>query len=83
MRRFSVTGDVPWVEVACVKDFPGSWAEYRVHERGVLQVHRRASAPEARAWADRTRAMYGGVYTEYAFGALEDRCFAFARGAAD
>ena len=23
VRRFSVSGDVPWVEVACVKDFPG------------------------------------------------------------
>ena len=33
-RRFAATGDVPWVEVACVKDFPGTWAEYRVHEGG-------------------------------------------------
>ncbi len=24
VRRFSATGEVPWVEVACVKDFPGS-----------------------------------------------------------
>jgi hypothetical protein len=64
--------------VACVKDFPGAWAEYRVFERGILQVHRRASAPEAVAWADKTRAMYGGGYVEYAFGSLEDRCFTLA-----
>lgn len=74
VRRIRATGTVPWVEVACVKDFPGAWAEYRVCERGILQVHRRASAPEALAWADKTRAMFGGAYVDYAFGALEDRC---------
>ena len=65
---------VPSIEIGCVKDFPGAWAEYRVFERGVLQVHRRASAPAALAWADKTRAMFGGAYVGYAFGALEDRC---------
>ena len=52
VRRFPATGDVPWVEVACVKDFPGAWAEYRVFEGGILQVHRRISAPEALAWTE-------------------------------
>jgi 3',5'-cyclic-AMP phosphodiesterase len=75
VRRFRETGDVPWVEVACVKDFPGTWAEYRVHEGGVLQVHRRISTPEALAWTERTRAMFGGLYPLYAFGQLGDRCF--------
>jgi 3',5'-cyclic-AMP phosphodiesterase len=77
VRRFSATGDVPWVEVACVKDFPGAWAEYRVFEGGILQVFRRISAPEALAWSEKTRDMYGGLYEMYAFGALDDRCFAF------
>jgi len=77
VRRFDATGDVPWVEVACVKDFPGSWAEYRVFEGGVLQVHRRISTPEAIAWTDKTRGMFGGMYPGYAFGELHDRCFAF------
>jgi 3',5'-cyclic AMP phosphodiesterase CpdA len=75
VRRFSLSGDVPWVEVACVKDFPGSWAEYRVFEGGILQVHRRISSPDALAWSERTRDMYGGVYFDYAFGDLADRCF--------
>lgn len=70
------TGDRPWVEVACVKDFPGSWAEYRVFEGGVLQVHRRVSGPTALAWTNRTRAIYQPLdYTEYALGSLDDRCF--------
>jgi 3',5'-cyclic AMP phosphodiesterase CpdA len=78
VRRFPTfgTGDVPFVEVACLKDFPGSWAEYRVFEGGVLQVHRRLSTPEALGWSERCRALYEGLYTEYAFGNLSDRCFA-------
>jgi Icc protein len=78
VRRFRATGDVPWVEVACVKDFPGAWAEYRVFEGGILQVFRRISAPDALAWSEKTRDLYGGLYEGYAFGSLADRCFAFA-----
>lgn len=76
VRHFAATGDVPFVEVACVKDFPGSWAEYRVHERGVLQIHRRISSPRALAWSEKTRGMFEGIYPQYSFGELEDRCFA-------
>jgi predicted phosphodiesterase len=76
VRRFAETGDVPYVEVACVKDFPGSWAEYRVFEGGILQVHRRLSSPAALAWSERCRAMFWGMYPSYAFGRLEDRCLA-------
>jgi 3',5'-cyclic-AMP phosphodiesterase len=78
VRRFAATGEVPWVEVACVKDFPGAWAEYRVYEGGILQVFRRISAPEALAWSEKTRDLYGGLYEMYAFGSLDDRCFSFA-----
>ncbi len=76
VRRFGPTGDVAWVEVACVKDYPGMWAEYRVHEGGILQIAHRISAPEALAWSDKTRHMYSGLYHDYAFGAVADRCFA-------
>jgi predicted phosphodiesterase len=75
VRRFAATGERPWVEVGCVKDFPGSWAEYRVFEGGVLQVHRRISTPDALRWSERCRAMFAGAYASYAFGALDDRCF--------
>jgi predicted phosphodiesterase len=76
VRRFSATGDRPWVEVACVKDYPGTWAEYRVFEGGVLQIHRRISTPDALAWTELTRDMYAGTYAAYALGSLADRCFA-------
>ncbi|MBV8304618.1 MAG: hypothetical protein JOZ04_10445, partial [Acidimicrobiia bacterium] len=44
-------------------------------EGGILQVHRRISTPDALEWTERTRAMFGGLYPEYAFGKLDDRCF--------
>jgi predicted phosphodiesterase len=75
VRHFPATGDVPWVEVAAVKDFPGGWAEYRVFEGGILQVFRRISSPAALDWSERTRAMFGGLYPAYSFGTLTDRCF--------
>jgi predicted phosphodiesterase len=75
VRRFAATGSVPFVEVACVKDFPGTWAEYRIFDGGILQVHRRISSPDALDWTERTRAMFGGLYPQYAFGALEERNF--------
>ena len=75
VRRFAATGDRPWVEVSCVKDHPGAWAEYRVYETGIVQVFRRISSPDALVWSERTRGMFGGLYHEYAFGAVEDRNF--------
>ena len=75
-NMMSCRAKVAWVEVASVKDFPGSWAEYRVFEGGILQVHRRVSSPEALDWTDRTRTMFGGLYPLYSFGAVTDRCFA-------
>jgi 3',5'-cyclic-AMP phosphodiesterase len=75
VRRFAATAAVPWVEVASVKDYPGSWAEYRVFEGGVLQIHRRISSPEALAWTEQTRHMFADTYADYALGTIEDRCF--------
>lgn len=75
VRRFPETGDVPWVEVACVKDFPGTWAEYRVFEGGILQVSHRIATAEALSWSERCRAIASGLYPMYAFGQLADRCF--------
>jgi hypothetical protein len=61
--------------VSCVKDYPGAWAEYRVHEGGIVQVFHRISTPEALAWTEQTRHMYAGLYADYAFGTVSDRNF--------
>lgn len=77
VRRMSRSG-VPSVEIGCVKDFPGTWAEYRVFEGGVMQVVHRISSPDALAWSNRCRHLYrdfGVHYESYALGDLGDRCF--------
>jgi len=75
VRRFSSARDVPFAEVACLKDYPGAWAEYRIYEGGYVQVMRRVLAPQAMAWTEKTRGMFAGLYRDYALGALHDRCF--------
>lgn len=72
---------VPFAEVACVKDYPGSWAEYRVFDGSILQIHRRIETPDALEWTERTRAMFGGAYPLYARGRREDRCFVVSTAA--
>lgn len=70
----------PTVEIGCLKDFPGTWAEYRVYEGGVMQVVHRVSAPEALEWSERCRHLYsdfGIDYQSYALGRLDERCFVF------
>jgi len=75
VRRFPSARDVPFVEIACTKDYPGAWAEYRVYEGGYTQVVRRAAAAAAMAWSEKTRVMFAGLYRDYALGPLGDRCF--------
>ncbi len=78
VRRFPVARDVPIVEIACVKDYPGAWAEYRIYDGGYVQLTRRIAAPDALAWTEKTRGMFAGLYRDYALGTLDDRCFAQA-----
>jgi Icc protein len=73
-RRFAAARNVPIVEIACVKDYPGAWAEYRVYEGGYTQVTRRIATPGAMEWTEKTRGMFAGLYRDYALGSLSDRC---------
>lgn len=69
---------VPSIEIGCTKDFPATWAEYRVYEGGIMQVVHRMSTPEALAWSESCRGLYsdfGVDYATYALGELTDRCF--------
>jgi 3',5'-cyclic AMP phosphodiesterase CpdA len=77
-RVRAMASGVPSIEIGCVKDFPGTWAEYRVYEGGVTQVVHRISRPDALRWSERCRhllADFGIDYESYALGILEDRCF--------
>jgi len=66
------------IEIGCTKDFPGTWAEYRVYEGGVTQIVHRMSSPDALAWSESCRGLYSDFdidYATYALGTLADRCF--------
>jgi 3',5'-cyclic-AMP phosphodiesterase len=81
VRRTPATGMRPYIEVGTVKDFPGTWAEYRVYEGGILQVVHRISDPAALAWSERCRHLFAEFhfdYAPYALGALDDRCLVVA-----
>jgi predicted phosphodiesterase len=76
VRRMTASG-IPSIEIGCVKDFPGTWAEYRVYETAIMQVVHRISSPEALRWSERCRHLYadfGVDYETYALGTLEERC---------
>jgi hypothetical protein len=47
-----------------------------VYETGYTQEVHRVTAPPAFDWAERTRAMFLGLYGELARGDLAARCFA-------
>ena len=68
-------GELSCVEVACAKDYPGAWAEYRIYEGGYTQVVRRVVAPAARDWSERARHMIQGIYRDLVLGGIDDRCF--------
>jgi Icc protein len=77
-RVRQMSSGVPSIEVGCVKDFPGTWAEYRVYDGGITQVVHRMSSPAALSWSERCRhllADFGIDYESYSLGRLEDRCF--------
>jgi 3',5'-cyclic AMP phosphodiesterase CpdA len=77
-RRFPQARNVPIVEIACVKDYPGAWGEYRIYEGGYTQLTRRVETAEAMAWTEKTRHMFAGLYRDYALGELDQRCFTYA-----
>ncbi len=81
VRRMAAADEVPSIEIGCVKDFPGTWAEYRVYEGGITQIVHRISTPEALSWSERCRHLYrdfGIDYEGYALGSLDERCFNIA-----
>lgn len=76
MRRYASAGEVPFVEVNCVKDYPGGFAHYRLFEDGSLrQEVRRLASARALAHSTRCRDFFGGGYRRFALGGLADRSF--------
>jgi len=75
--RYTPKRRVPNVEVASVKEYPGAWAEYRIHADGYVQMVHRTTDPAALAWSAQTSRMYFGMQRDFALGQLADRCFVY------
>jgi hypothetical protein len=88
VRHFAECPDVPFGEVAAVKEFPGVWAEYRVFDGGVMQVVHRITGPDVDPWIERTRELYSTLkppsdafatfWPRLSLGSIEERCFVVA-----
>ena len=74
-HRKRLIDGVPHVEVGSVKDYPGGWAGYVVHEGGLRQVVRRVSPSDCLQWTDKTRWVMFGTWQAFAPGTLAQRCF--------
>jgi 3',5'-cyclic-AMP phosphodiesterase len=62
-------------EVGATKDYPGQWAGYTVYERGIRQVVRRITRPDAIAWTEMTKRAAFGAWGWWSPGRLGDRCW--------
>jgi hypothetical protein len=82
VRRYPGSGEIPFVEVNCVKDYPGGFAHYRLYDDGHFrQEVIRTSTERALAHSTRCRDCFRGFYRHFALGSLEERCYvAGARG---
>jgi len=79
VRRYAESGPLPFVEVNCVKDYPGGFAHYRLFDDGSLrQEVRRTSSARALAHSTRCRDFFAGGYRRFALGTLAERSFATA-----
>ncbi|HZR84109.1 MAG TPA: metallophosphoesterase [Candidatus Binatia bacterium] len=82
LHRFAGAPGVPFVEVSCVKDYPGSFAVYRLFSDGSFrQEVRRIASARALAHSTRCREFFDRGYRRFALGALAHRSFV-AGGAA-
>ena len=74
-HRKRLIDGIPHVEVGSVKDYPGGWAGYVVHESGMRQVVRRVAPSDCLRWTDQTRHVMFGTWQAFSPGTLDDRCF--------
>jgi Icc protein len=75
--RASETGDLPFFEGGAVKEYPGGYTVVRLYETGYLVNFYKTAAPECRAWSERSRGEYLGLYPYYTLGGLGDRNWSY------
>jgi 3',5'-cyclic AMP phosphodiesterase CpdA len=73
-NRARIQHGVPITQVGSVKDYPGVWAGYAIHEGGIRQVVRRVAEPTCIEWTERTAAAMAGIWGRWTPGRLGGRC---------
>jgi hypothetical protein len=76
VRCYPSSGRIPFVEVHCVKDYPGGFAHYRLFDDGHFrQEARRTSSERALEHSTRCSSFFDGGYRHFALGSLENRSY--------
>jgi 3',5'-cyclic AMP phosphodiesterase CpdA len=76
VRRYAASGPIPFIEVHCVKDYPGGFAVYELYDDGTFrQEARRTSSERALAHSTRCRDFFNGGYRDFALGTLAERAW--------
>jgi 3',5'-cyclic-AMP phosphodiesterase len=76
VRRYAASGAIPFIEVHCVKDYPGGFAVYELYDDGTFrQEVRRSSSRRALAHSSQCRDFFKGGYRDFALGTLAERAF--------
>jgi len=76
VRRYAESGELPYIEVQCSKDYPGGWAHYRLFADGSYrQEVRRTSSERALRHSSRCSALFRGGYRPFTLGELHERSF--------
>lgn len=76
------TGPIPYFEGGAVKEYPGGYTVVRLFEGGYMVNFYKSADPEARAWSERSRGEYLGLYPYYTLGGLGDRNWVYLTDAA-
>ncbi len=76
VRKYPASGELPVIEVCCVKDYPGGFGHYRIFDDGHFrQEVRRTTSERALAHSTRCRDFFRGGYRRFAQGSREMRSF--------
>ena len=77
------TPGVPFIEVGAVKEYPGGYSLVEVYEGGYMVNFHKTRADESRAWSERSRGEYLGLYPYYTLGTLAERNFVISADFSD
>lgn len=81
--RSVIAPNVPFIELGATKEYPGGYGLVRVYEGGYMVNFYKTRGDAARAWSERSRGEYLGLYPYYTLGSFGDRNFTVAADFSD